>query len=1124
MAARYWVGGTGTWDATTTTKWSATDGGPGGASVPGTGDDVYFTSLSSGASYTVTRTATASVLSITMNGPATGTLTFAGTSTIGISTGNLTVGTTGNVSWTNTGILTKTGSGTITTNDVTINSPITINGTGISVTLGSNLTMGTGRTFTLGAGTLYLSGYTLSCGLFASTVSSTRSIVFGTNSAINLTSTASTTIWSLSTATGFTTSGTPTVNVTGAAVSGVTRILTHPVAAAQYIDFNITGGASGSTVNISSGNNITFANGYAGGVANTAGTITGDLYLSSTVSGWTANANVLTLAGSNNTITTNGKTIRCPITITGTTTLNDSLTVLSNYTVTVSGGFNTNGQNFSCGTFTITGGTLNTSAGTQFTASVATNIGTLSPYNPIINFIDSTVSLAATVFSSGDIITNGSNIVASTFNQTASSNATINSLNIASSASFTTTGLYTLGGYSTSKVAYLSLNNTINVHSMSVGGTDDLTNIYFAPSTSINLTGNATTIWNSISASRLDIVGTPNIRCTYSGATGTRTIIGDADLLSVHVPVEITAGSDIVNIYGVFTDVDFTGFSGTVAPGGTLTITSSLTIPPTAAAVTATAQLLQFNGPSVTLDTNGKSINMQVELYDGSLTLLSALNINSARTFSIYGGTFDTNGNQFLCGILNIGTNRPYNPLVYFKGNEVIVSGATTFQTGTVLCTNNVYVRFSTLTQDRDAYATVCKLDTTGAIYFETTGLYSIAGYATAAYAELDISNTIINCHSMAAGVGDDLTRIVFGTSGRINLTGNGTTVWTSTTAGGLTFQGTPDIRCTYSGSTGTRTILADTNTLYIQIPIKITAGSDTISGYGAFGSLDFSGFSGTIAPSSTLTITKSLNIPSTIRSVSSAYTLSFSGTTTLNTSGVVVNMPITLTSGSLTLESDLIMGSTQLLTIDAGTLNTNDYNITCAIISSSNSAIRTFNLGSSTITLTSTGTVWNLGTSTNATINPGTSTIILSNNTTTARLFAGGSKQYYNLVIGGSTSTSTTTISGSNSFNDLSSTKTVAHTVTFSGGATNTFANFNLRGSAGKLVTINASSTNTLVKSGSGVVDSDYLSLSASNAIPPNTWYAGPNSTLVSGVTGWIFDSPPTVSTSNSFFFGSNF
>lgn len=42
MANRYWVGGSGIWDSTNTANWSATTGGAGGASVPTSGDDVFF--------------------------------------------------------------------------------------------------------------------------------------------------------------------------------------------------------------------------------------------------------------------------------------------------------------------------------------------------------------------------------------------------------------------------------------------------------------------------------------------------------------------------------------------------------------------------------------------------------------------------------------------------------------------------------------------------------------------------------------------------------------------------------------------------------------------------------------------------------------------------------------------------------------------------------------------------------------------------------------------------------------------------------------------------------------------------------------------------------------------------
>lgn len=46
MANRYWTGavggGTGTWDTTSTTNWSATSGGAGGASAPTSADSVFF--------------------------------------------------------------------------------------------------------------------------------------------------------------------------------------------------------------------------------------------------------------------------------------------------------------------------------------------------------------------------------------------------------------------------------------------------------------------------------------------------------------------------------------------------------------------------------------------------------------------------------------------------------------------------------------------------------------------------------------------------------------------------------------------------------------------------------------------------------------------------------------------------------------------------------------------------------------------------------------------------------------------------------------------------------------------------------------------------------------------------
>lgn len=83
MAARFWVGGTGTWDSTTTANWSATSGGAGGASVPGAADDVTIDT----ASITVTTNYNISVISVTIDASAAtlslgGTLTCSGAITL----------------------------------------------------------------------------------------------------------------------------------------------------------------------------------------------------------------------------------------------------------------------------------------------------------------------------------------------------------------------------------------------------------------------------------------------------------------------------------------------------------------------------------------------------------------------------------------------------------------------------------------------------------------------------------------------------------------------------------------------------------------------------------------------------------------------------------------------------------------------------------------------------------------------------------------------------------------------------------------------------------------------------------------------------------------------------------
>lgn len=106
MASRFWVGGTGTWDGSSTTHWAASSGGASGASVPGSADTVTFDGSSGGG--TVTVATDVSVQSITC-GAFTGTLDFS------VNNNNVTLSATTGFSGTGTGTRTiKLGNGTWT--------------------------------------------------------------------------------------------------------------------------------------------------------------------------------------------------------------------------------------------------------------------------------------------------------------------------------------------------------------------------------------------------------------------------------------------------------------------------------------------------------------------------------------------------------------------------------------------------------------------------------------------------------------------------------------------------------------------------------------------------------------------------------------------------------------------------------------------------------------------------------------------------------------------------------------------------------------------------------------------------------------------------------------------------
>ena len=179
MANRYWVGGTGTWNTSSTTNWSDASGGSSGFSVPTVADNVFFDQAST---YTVTMTGALACLDITVSA---GTVTFAtGTSPTLNIRGSMSL-LTGTL-WSSTGTITfsSTSTGrTVTTNGVNFEPQIIFSGVGGGWTLGSALTS---KNFvTLSAGTLDTGNYNLTLstgnGFLVTSGASTKTLNLGSS-------------------------------------------------------------------------------------------------------------------------------------------------------------------------------------------------------------------------------------------------------------------------------------------------------------------------------------------------------------------------------------------------------------------------------------------------------------------------------------------------------------------------------------------------------------------------------------------------------------------------------------------------------------------------------------------------------------------------------------------------------------------------------------------------------------------------------------------------------------------------------------------------------------------------------------------------------------------------------
>lgn len=655
-------------------------------------------------------------------------------------------------------------------------------------------------------------------------------------------------------------------------------------------------------------------------------------------------------------------------------------------------------------------------SGSNFTATVDTTV-------TVDNLTFTSVDRVITLGTAGNLtVTGATSITAS-----------------ASANGVTISGNATLGAVSITSASTVNINgNTISATSFSsdAGVTRTLA---FGTNGVINITGNNGTVCNITAAGTHTITGSGTINFTYSGSTGTRTILFNADSGATGIDLNVTNGTDAVTFSGTVNckSLNFTGYSGTFTNStlnlyGSLTISSGMTVAATTALTVFAATTSQ------TITTNGKTLDFPID-FDG------------------IGGTWTLQDN------LTVGATRQTELL-----RGTLALGSYTLSTGTFKATGS-----NTRTLDFGTGKLV--------LTFSGASNTTILDSGTLTSATISGSKNV-----EVTGTGTNQYTILYGLTGGTSGNAINLSLLKTTTA---------DLR-----------IGGAFNTVTIDSSLASFSLSQDVNAYGDF------------------TITNLGSWPGSSNKI-----LIFSATSTFTPNGVTVgdDVEINAAGATVTMNGALTLEAARNLTVTAGTFNANNYNVTTTALLSNNSNTRTITMGSGTWTLTanSTQTVWNTPTTTNLTLNANTSTIVLSGTAVSiTKTFAGGGLTYNNLTIGGGAGTSQiVAFTGGNTFNTLASTKTVAHTVRFPTGTTTTVSDWTIKGTAGNLVSIVSSSSGTqatLSKSTAGVVSGlDYLSIQDSNATPATTWYAGANSTNVSGNTGWIFTAAPAQNTGNFFF-----
>lgn len=1129
MADRYWRGGTGTWNTSSTTNWSDTSGGAGGFSVPTAVDNVIFDQA---ATYTVTMTGALTCANITVSA---GSVTFATgtTPTLAISGSMSLIGMT----WTSTGTITfnaSTTGQTILTSGTTINAPIIFNGVGGSWSLSDALTTGLTQTITLTTGALSLNNFNITTGIFSSSNINTRSIAFGSGNIILAHTTAAQTVLNMAIVSGFT--WTTTVSQAPGITTGC---FTSTMSTTRTFVFGTTGGSITNSPNL-----------YLSSGASIATITTGSWFneLNLGTCSFTIAATSLNL---NQLVSNNATSILTALTVTmrgtGFIYTNNSIGPLI---INTTGIVYMNGSTITCTTCTLTAGTLDLYTTATLTCSSTFTYSSGSLINiGAINCTTFTVAGANFTYYNGTITPSVSFVITSgTFTYGAGAGTmaavptfthTAGTVNFYASYSLTTTGTYTftagtlnlLTGVILSTGIFSSANT--NTRSIAFGSTSNAGNIQLTHTTA------ATTVLSMATLTGFTCTGYGGFIVPDMANTRTFSVGNTAGGSATNAPsLTFTTGASVATLTtgSWFKDLNF--FDTTFNPGTTsLNIAGNLTL---------------GNGLYTTLTITMRGNGYFWNRYNTVTQTIGALTINTTGTISPYPGyTFNCTTLTITAGTLD-GTNM--GAAITCSSTVTYTGGTLTLDSSTIYCTTFT-VNGAAFTFNAGALIpSVSFVLTSGSLTYGGTANLNEGALPlfthTAGTVTLNKSMSLVTSGTAGAGTytftagtltlteGYILTCTIFSSSNANTRTINfGTTKYTPSYYNYPPPNAvTPSYIYLYN-STAASTVLnmaIATGFTWTGSGLFYCAGANT-------GTLVFGTTGGTTtnAPNlrldgnNVLTVTTGswFNVfnlinagyttPATSVNVVEAFLLWSNGTHTgvtivpkLTTTSIINNgytfggLTVNVADANIQLTSELVLAGA--LTLTQGTLTMGTFNVTSATFASTGTATRAM-LGSTTNTYTITGagaTAFSNASGTGLTMTGFT----ISMTSATAKTFAGGGGSFPTLNQGGA---GALTITGTNSFYNITNT-TQPTTISFTAATTTTFNYFSLSGTAGSLVTITSATTaNHTLSMSSGVANTQYMSISRSTATGGAGWIAA-TSTNGANNAGWVFATPRFINIDN--------